>query len=148
MQTIITPEKSTKSESINEYTLNKFVDAVSLTLAKWNAWNVVHLHLIHFCDEQPQVVVRESTLIVTSLECHKGIISPLLYLQPQSEGGERQTLSIQGKLNRPAKYPARLICPLNPDPDGGIDHRFQCNEYLKSRILSESIEVINRLQYT
>ena len=30
-----TPEKSTKLENINEY---RFVDAISLTLAKWNAW--------------------------------------------------------------------------------------------------------------
>ena len=32
-----TPEKSTKSENINEYTLNRFVDAISRTLKKWNA---------------------------------------------------------------------------------------------------------------
>ena len=32
-----TPEKSTKSEDINEYTLNRFVDTTSLTLAKLNA---------------------------------------------------------------------------------------------------------------
>ena len=32
-----TPEKSAKSENINEYTLNRFVDAISLTLTKWNA---------------------------------------------------------------------------------------------------------------
>ena len=55
--------------------------------------NVVHLHLIHYCDEQPQVAVRESALIVTSLECHKGVNSPLLNLQPQSEGQGRQTFS-------------------------------------------------------
>ena len=47
--------------------------------------NLVHLHLIHFSDEQPQVVVREPALIVTSLECHKGVNSPLKNLQPQSE---------------------------------------------------------------
>ena len=35
--------------------------------------NVVQLHLIHFCDEQPQVAVRESALITTSLEYHIGI---------------------------------------------------------------------------
>ena len=33
-----TPEKSTESYNINEYTLNRFVDAISLALAKWNAW--------------------------------------------------------------------------------------------------------------
>ena len=55
--------------------------------------NVVHLHLIHFCDEQAQVAVRESALIVTSLECHKGVNSPLLNLQLQSEGQGRQTFS-------------------------------------------------------
>ena len=55
--------------------------------------NVVHLHLIHFCDEQPQVAVRESALIVTSLECHKGTNSPLLNLEPQSEGEGKQTFS-------------------------------------------------------
>ena len=43
--------------------------------------NIVHMHLIHFCDEQPQVAVKESALIVTSLECHNNI-----NLQPQSEG--------------------------------------------------------------
>ena len=32
-----TPEKSTKSEDINEYTLNRFVDTTSLALAKLNA---------------------------------------------------------------------------------------------------------------
>ena len=32
-----TPYKSTKSENIHEYTLNGFVDAISLTLAKWDA---------------------------------------------------------------------------------------------------------------
>ena len=32
-----TPEKSTKSENISEYTLNRFVDAISRTLKKWNA---------------------------------------------------------------------------------------------------------------
>ena len=52
--------------------------------------NVVHLHLIHFCDEQPQVAAREPALIVTSLECHKGVNSPLLNLQPQLEGEGRQ----------------------------------------------------------
>ena len=53
--------------------------------------NVVHLHLIHFCDEQTQVAVRESALIVTSRECHKGVNSPLLNLQSQSEGHGRQS---------------------------------------------------------
>ena len=48
--------------------------------------NVVHLHLIHFCDEQQQVTVRESELVVTSRECHKGVKSLLLNLQSQSEG--------------------------------------------------------------
>ena len=52
--------------------------------------NVVHLHLIHFCDEQPQVAVRESTLIVTSLECHKDVNILLLNFQPQQEGERRQ----------------------------------------------------------
>ena len=55
--------------------------------------NVVHLHLIHFCDEQPQVAVRESALIVTSRECHKDVSIPLLNLQSQSEGHGRQTFS-------------------------------------------------------
>ena len=55
--------------------------------------NVVHSYLIHFCDEQPQVAVRESALTVSSLECHKGVNSQLLNLQPQSEGERRQTLS-------------------------------------------------------
>ena len=32
-----TPEESTKSQNVNEYTINRFVDAISLTLAKWNA---------------------------------------------------------------------------------------------------------------
>ena len=32
-----TPEKLTKSENCNEYTLNRFEDAILLTLAKWNA---------------------------------------------------------------------------------------------------------------
>ena len=32
-----TPEKSTKSQNINEYTLNRFVDAISLILEKCNA---------------------------------------------------------------------------------------------------------------
>ena len=32
-----TPEKSTKSENYNEYTLNRFEDAILLTLAKWTA---------------------------------------------------------------------------------------------------------------
>ena len=53
--------------------------------------NVVRLHLIYFCDEQAQVAVRESAVIVTSLECHKGVNSPLINLQPQSEGQGRQT---------------------------------------------------------
>ena len=53
--------------------------------------NVVHLHLLHFCDEQPQVAVRESALILTSLECQKGVNSPVLHLQPQSKGEGRQT---------------------------------------------------------
>ena len=47
--------------------------------------NLVHLHLMHFSDEQPQVAVREPALIVTSLKCHKGVNSPLKNLQPQSE---------------------------------------------------------------
>ena len=55
--------------------------------------NAVHLYLIHYCDGQPQVAVRESALIVTSLECHKGVNSPLLNLQPQSKGQGRQTFS-------------------------------------------------------
>ena len=42
--------------------------------------NVVHLHLIHFCDEQPQVAVRDRVLIVTSLECHQDVNSLLLNL--------------------------------------------------------------------
>ena len=53
--------------------------------------NVVHLHLIRFCDEQTQVAVRESAVMVTLLECHKGVNSPLLNLQPQSEGQGKQT---------------------------------------------------------
>ena len=32
-----TREKLTKSENVKEYTLNRFADAISLTLAKWNA---------------------------------------------------------------------------------------------------------------
>ena len=36
---------------------------------------MVHLHLIHFCDEQPQAAVRDPALIVTSLEYHKGVNS-------------------------------------------------------------------------
>ena len=35
LQTINTPEKITKSEHKNEYTPNRFVDTISLTLAKW-----------------------------------------------------------------------------------------------------------------
>ena len=53
-----TTGKSAKSENINEHILNRFVDAISLTLTKWMYENVVHLHLIHFCDEQPQVAAR------------------------------------------------------------------------------------------
>ena len=63
--------------------------------------NVVQLHLIHFCDEQPQVAVRESALITISLECHKGVKSPLPNLQPQSEGEGRQTLLTHLKLTQP-----------------------------------------------
>ena len=37
LQTTNIPEKSTKSENINEYTLNRFVDAISLALTKWDA---------------------------------------------------------------------------------------------------------------
>ena len=37
LQTMNTPEKSTKSENYNEYTINRFEDAILLTLAKWNA---------------------------------------------------------------------------------------------------------------
>ena len=70
-----TPEKSTKSENYNEYTLNRFEDAILLTLAKWNARKYGTLHLIHFCDEQPQPAVRDPALIVTSLEYHKGVNS-------------------------------------------------------------------------
>ena len=93
MQTTNTPEKSTKSENINEYTLNRFVDAISLALTKWDAWKYSTYALIHFCDEQPQVAVKESALIVTSLECHNNI-----NLQPQSEGDGRQTFSTHWKL--------------------------------------------------
>ena len=64
--------------------------------------NVVHLHVIHFCDEQPQIAVRESALIVTSLECRKGVNSPLLYLQPKSEVERRKTFSTHWKLTQPA----------------------------------------------
>ena len=78
-----TTERSAKSENINEHILNRFVDAISLTLTKWMYENVVHLHLIHFCDEHPTVAVRESALIATSLECHKDVNSPLLNLKPQ-----------------------------------------------------------------
>ena len=70
MQTINTPEKSTKAESVNEYTLNRSWTQFRSYLQNGMHVNVVHLHLIHFCDEQPQVAVRESELIVTSLECH------------------------------------------------------------------------------
>ena len=31
-----TPEESIKSGNINEYTLNRFVETISLTLEKWN----------------------------------------------------------------------------------------------------------------
>ena len=43
-----TPEESTKSEDLNEYTPNRLVDTISLTLAKLQ--KKVHLHLIYFCD--------------------------------------------------------------------------------------------------
>ena len=42
--------------------------------------NLVHLHLIPFCDEQPKVAVRDHVLIVTSLECHQDVNSLLLNL--------------------------------------------------------------------
>ena len=63
--------------------------------------NVVHLHLIHFPDEQPQVAVGESGLIVTTLECLEGVNSPLLNLRPQSNGKRRQTFSGHLKLTQP-----------------------------------------------
>ena len=83
-----TSEKSTKSENINEYILNRFLDAISLTLAKWNAWKCSTFALDTFFDEQPQVAVKESAL---TLEYHKWVNTPLLILQPQSEGEGRQT---------------------------------------------------------
>ena len=98
--------------------------------------NVVHLHLIHICDEQAQVAVRESASIATSLECHKVINSSLLYLRPQSKEEGRQTFS------------TRLIRSFNPYLDGGIKGRSLCNEYSKSRIPYESIEFIHRPKYT
>ena len=82
--------------------LNIFADAIHWHLQNGMHKNVVYLHLIRFCDEQPQVAVRESALIVTSLECHKGIKSPLQNLQPQSEGKERQAFSKHWELIQPA----------------------------------------------
>ena len=37
LRTMNTSEKSTKPDNINEYTLNRFADAIYPTLAKWNA---------------------------------------------------------------------------------------------------------------
>ena len=56
---------------------------------------------MHENDEQSQVAGRESALIVTSLECHKGVNSPLHKSPAQSEGEGRQTFSTHWKLAQP-----------------------------------------------
>ena len=69
-----TPEKSTKSQTQFRWYLKNAMHV-----------NVVHLHLIHYCDGQPQVAVRESALKITSHECHKSLRS-ILNSSPNQKG--------------------------------------------------------------